>query len=656
MRRLRSSPVNFTIAGLLWVFCLAVAPCSMPAWGQQAPAVTGPDKEELATILGPQDAAELEAFLDGLMAANLDAHHIAGATAAVIKDGGLFFAKGYGFADLEEQTPVRPDRTLFRIASISKLFVWTAVMQLAEQGRLDLNADINQYLTHFKIPETFEQPITLAHLMTHTAGFEEYVIGLFARDASRQDPLGEILAREIPARVRPPGEVAAYSNHGTGIAAYIVEQVSGRNWNEYVEDNILIPLEMTRTTFRQPLPERLADDLATGYLYSGGEFQPQGFEYVPLAPVGGASTTATDMARFMQAHLHLGRLGDVEILAEETARQMHHELFRHAPEVNAMAHGFMDLSRNGQYVIGHGGATLWFHSLLILLPDHNTGLFVSFNSQNGRRAAMTVFEAFMDRYYPAGRVPAVTPPAEAAGQLERFAGLYRSTRRVHERFTKLGAMMNLLEVRPAPDGTLKTIGDEVTRWVPVSPLTFRERNGLRILAFRADPGGWIRYMFMGDRPYYAYERVPVTESPPLQTIPAIIALAVFVLTLVFWPTAAIIRHGHRIMLNPETRIPRAAYAVAWLAGLMFVLFAVGLMTSLGNSTAIVFGLPAGLSFWMTFPLVGLVFGVVTLLYTLMIWIKGRGGFWRRIWFTLVMLSCAAAVWVLYTWNLLGYRY
>jgi len=656
MRWFPLCPVTAKVAALFLMFCLVMAPFFGPVHGQQTPAVNTPDGGMATAAPGPQDAAELEAFFDGLMAANLEAQHIAGATTAVIRDGGLFFVKGYGFANVEERTPVQPDRTLFRIASISKLFVWTAVMQLAEQGQVDLNADVNRYLTHFKIPDTFETPITLAHLMTHTAGFEEYVIGLFARDASRQAPLGEILARELPARVRPPGEVAAYSNHGTAIAAYIVEQVSGRSWNEYVEEKILKPLEMTHTTFRQPLPERLAADLATGYIYSGGEFRPQGFEFVPLAPVGGASTTATDMARFMQAHLNLGQLGDVQILAEETTRLMHQELFRHAPEVNAMAHGFMDLSRNGQFVIGHGGATLWFHSLLILLPAHNTGLFVSFNSQNGRQAAMAVFEAFMDRYYPAGEVPAITPPAETVDQLARFTGLYRSTRRVHERFTKLGAMMNLLEVRTAPDGTLETIGEEVTRWVPLSPLAFREANGLRTMAFRADAAGQICYLFMGDRPYYAYERVPLRESPPLQTIPAVVAMAIFLLTLIFWPTAAIIRHMYRGMMNPETRIPQGAYAVAWLACLMFVLFAVGLMISLGDPMGIVFGLPAGLSFWLTFPLVGLVFSVVTLLYTIMIWIRGRGGFWRRTWYTLVMLACAAAVWVLYTWKLLGYQY
>jgi CubicO group peptidase (beta-lactamase class C family) len=125
--------------------------------------------------------------------------------------------------------------------------------------------------------------------MTHTAGFEEYVIGLFAKDTDRLLPLGDILAQELPARVRPPGDVAAYSNHGTAIAAYIVEQVSGMAWDDYVEENILKPLGMAHTTFRQPVPQPLSANVSKGYTYSEGEFHEEPFVYVPLAPVAAAS-------------------------------------------------------------------------------------------------------------------------------------------------------------------------------------------------------------------------------------------------------------------------------------------------------------------------------------------------------------------------------
>ncbi len=214
---------------------------------------------------GPTDPAELETFLDSVLTAQLEEEHVAGAVVAVVKDGRLFFSKGYGYADVEHGIPVDPQTTLFRIASITKLFTWTAVMQLVEQDRLDLNADVNTYLD-FRIPATLGDgdeddedasrlaPITLAHLLTHTPGFEDRVFETVVEDSADLMPLGEWLASHIPTRVRPPGELTAYSNYGTALAGYIVERVSGLPYEQYVAQNILAPLGMTHTTAQRPLP------------------------------------------------------------------------------------------------------------------------------------------------------------------------------------------------------------------------------------------------------------------------------------------------------------------------------------------------------------------------------------------------------------------
>ncbi|MCY1079289.1 serine hydrolase domain-containing protein [Archangium lansingense] len=218
---------------------------------------------------GPTDVRELEAFLDGVMREQLEAYRIPGAVIAVVKDGRLLLAKGYGYSNLERREPVIAERTLFRIGSVSKLFTWTAVMQLAEQGRLDLDADVNTYLRDFQIPATWRQPITLRHLLCHTAGFEERLPATVS-SADELAPLGKLLTRSMPARVHPPGEVGAYSNYGAMLAGYIIEQVSGRPFEQYIEENILKPLDMRHSTFRQPLPPGLAPDMSTGYLVNGG--------------------------------------------------------------------------------------------------------------------------------------------------------------------------------------------------------------------------------------------------------------------------------------------------------------------------------------------------------------------------------------------------
>ncbi|MHA2315530.1 MAG: serine hydrolase domain-containing protein [Candidatus Hermodarchaeia archaeon] len=611
--------------------------------------------QELST--GPVDPIELEAFMDGYIGAHLEAHHIAGATVSVVKDGDLFFAKGYGYANINEKKDVKADETLFRIGSISKLFVWTAIMQLVEQGKLDLNSNINRYLSDFKIPDTYDEPVTLANLMTHTAGFEEYVIGLFARDKERLSPLGEILTRELPARVRLPGDVASYSNHGTGIAAYIVEQISGLAWDDYVEQNILAPLGMEHTTFRQPVPEPLSTAVSRGYSYGGGEFHEEGFIYIPLAPVGAASATATDMANFMIAHLQLGQFGKTSILDSTTARQMQGTLFRHTPDVNPMSHGFIDMSMNGQWVIGHGGNTLMFHSIMALLPEHKVGLFVSYNSKDGGIAVGKVYESFMNRYYPAGEVQTLTPAENAKSQLRRFEGSYRANRYAHRRLTKLGSAFGTVKVILTEEGTLKTIAPgETTRWIETDPLTFREEDGLETLAFREDEKGRITHMFLGKLPMIAFERILTMQQPALHLGFGVVAVILFLITVVFWPVAALIRRKCGVTLDPKMCVPFLARMVIWITCVLFVVFGIGLAIVLSNPTDIVYGVPLGLKVLLVLPILAAVLTLGALVYTAIIWRSGKGRTWRRIYYTVITLMCIAVLWQLNHWNLLGFRY
>jgi len=248
----------------------------------------------------------VEAFLDNLVAVQMEEYHVPGATVSVVKDGTLFFAKGYGYANLDNQIPVDPERTLFRIGSASKIFVATAVMQLYEQGELDLEVDVNTYLD-FQIPDTYPESITLKHLLSHTAGFESEGTDIGRTSADDLPPTEEWLRTHMRARVRPPGQAQAYSNYGMNLALYIVECVSGMPFEQYIEENILDPLGMEHTTARQPLPPELAPDYHTGYVYVDGEYQNDGqlgfdndFEYIIKA--GGISASATDSHRHGQIH------------------------------------------------------------------------------------------------------------------------------------------------------------------------------------------------------------------------------------------------------------------------------------------------------------------------------------------------------------------
>src|SRR5215212_10357436 len=364
------------VAGVL---AADLAIVTVEASAQQEPDKGVPDSAETdrSPVNGPDDAREVETFFDELIPKQLREEHLAGATVAVVKDGRIVFAEGYGYADRERQVPAVADETLFYPGSAGKLFTWTAVMQLVEEGELDLDADVNTYLD-FKIPETYREPITMADLMTHTAGFEQQFAAQLVEDEQDVLPLREFLIRYMPERVYPPGEYSAYSNYGTALAGYVVERVSGEPYEQYITEHILRPLGMESSAATQPLPEHLATDLSKGYHYKDGTYEAKDFEWISAAPEAPIRATATDMAKFMLAHLENGEYDDARILEESTTLDMHTQHFTHDPRLSGWTYGFAVSRENDQHIIWHNGESARFNTIVALLPEERTGLFVSY--------------------------------------------------------------------------------------------------------------------------------------------------------------------------------------------------------------------------------------------------------------------------------------
>jgi CubicO group peptidase (beta-lactamase class C family) len=518
-------------------------------------------------------AEDLEAFLDGLVPAQIAHDDIAGAVVLMVRDGAMFFAKGYGYADAEQKTPVSPGTTLFRPGSISKLFVWTAVMQQVEQGKLDLDRDVNTYLD-FAIPATFPEPITLRHILTHTPGFEESVKDLFVPSESTLQPLGDYLVTHLPRRIFPPGVTPAYSNYGTALAGYIVQRVSGVPLEEYLERFIFTPLQMTRSTFRQPLPDALAPLMSKGYrLASDGA---KSFEMVQAWPAGSMSTSAEDLSRFMLAHLQEGRLGDAVILRPETARLMHARQFARHDAQPGMALGFYEETSHGHRIIGHGGDTAYFHSDLHLMPDAGLGFFISYNGagrgQTGGRGQ--VWKAVLDRYFPAepGDAAAV-PTAEA--DASAVSGGYIVSRRGEGSFIRMTALLGQLEVSAHDKGELElssSLGPngKPLRWQPVARDLYREAGGHRTIAFRRDEAGRLELVPMF--PFMTARRAAWYEHRLALTIGLGASVALFALTVLGWPLTAWLRrhYGASLPLAPGARRIRLWVRLAVIANLLVV--------------------------------------------------------------------------------------
>lgn len=601
---------------------------------------------------GPTDPLELEAFLDGVLEIQMAEHNSAGAVVTVVKGGEVFLSKGYGYADFEARRKVDPETTLFRIGSVSKLFVWTTVMQLVEEGVLDLNTDINEYLKSFQIPATYPEPITLTHVLTHSAGFEDWVVGLFGTTEKDRRPLAELLADQIPARVRPPGEVSSYSNHATGMAALIVEEVSGIPWDRFVQDRILDPLEMEYFTFAQPLPEELEEHMSKGYSYGEGEFREEDFEMVPLYPVGAAAASGRAMANFMIAHLHQGFFGEGRILREETARLMQSDLFRMAPGMNAALHGLYEMSAKGERIIGHGGDTFWFHTELALFPEHDLGVFVSFNSQGGGAATGQFVNAFVDRYFPVDEVlPEV--PEDFTGRGERFTGSFRANRFSHTSLAKVGALLGVVKVHLTEDNTLRAFDRE---WIEVAPLTFQEKFGDATLHFREGEEAEITHMFRGGVPIVAFERIPLTESPTLHYVLFAITVALMVVTLLTLPWGWAARRWYGVREEELVRLPRKARLTLWWAGLLHLLFLVGLTVSLANPNVITEEITLGLRITLLVPFFGGLLSLGSLFFGFRAFQLQQGRAISRVFYSGTALFFSLFIWQLHVWNLIGWRF
>lgn len=602
--------------------------------------------------------AELEAFVDGIMAVHMKDNHIAGATFSCVRDGEIFLAKGYGYADVERRKPVDPESTMFRPGSVSKLITWTAVMQLVEQGKIDLNADVNTYLNDFKIPETFPEPITMTHLLTHTPGFEEKATGMAARTAEDLMPLEEFLEKYMPVRVRPPGVITSYSNYGTALAGYIVEVVSGLQFEAYVKEYIFNPLGMTHSTFSQPLPADLADHMSEGYKFEKGVFKAEEFELINgMVPAGSMSASGADMARFMIAHLQKGRFGESRILADETAERMHSQLFAHDPHIVGNAHGFWEMRYNNVYALEHGGDSILFHSFLVLLPGHNMGFFVSYNSVGGGGSARTqLIEAILDRYHPMPVKADLEPPSDFKERAKKFTGTYLMARTNSSTYEKIANFFMTYKVSATEEGTLliPAGGSGARQYVEIEPLVFQQMNGQNRVVFREDEEGRITHLFIGRNPYVAAIKLPWHETPIVHyTILGVIVLVFF--SVLRWPLSALARR----ICKPGEEISKAPKSARGAAGIMVALFGVflvGLLVVFKDPVEVMFGVPSALKLLLALPLLGGVMAVVMLFYTFWVWIKGYWTACARVHYTLVFFAAVVFLWFLHYWNLLGFKY
>ncbi len=646
---------------LLTALCWAQKPkTANPLVPKKKPAAAAAPAATATTGAHEMTPEDVAAFLDGLMPQQLETSDIAGAVISVVKDGKVIFAKGYGYSDVAKKAPVSPDSTLFRPGSISKLFTWTAVMQLVEHGKLDLDRDVNDYLD-FKIPPTFPQPITLRDIMTHTTGFEETVQQLFVKDAKDLQPLHVYVQEHLPERIFPPFTTPAYSNYATTLAGYVVQRVSGQDYFDYIDEHILKPLNMSHSTFRQPLPADLQSLMSKGYTVAS---EPaKSFEYVNAAPAGSSSVSAMDITHFMIAHLQNGQYEGTQILKPETAQLMHSQQFANLPSMNGMCLGFYEETRNGHRIIGHGGDTQYFHSDLHLILDAQVGFFISYNSagKGESRPREAVWHAFLDRYFPY-EPPAGEAVANSAQDIQTVSGHYIVSRRAQTTIMNMLVPTEETKVYGNSDGTLSMKGMDDPNGQPkkfreIAPLMFRDVNEQSRIGFKRDSSG--NLVAVIDFPFMVFQKSPWYENSALN-LPIIIgALAILVLTLILWPVMPLIRWHYGKPLNPLTPQQRRVRLLVRLTCLLFVVFFAGYGIFFSVALKDIGLLSPRGNIWIhLIQILGWlgVLGTLVVLYNGVRSCRSPQRWWAaRFGDALVALACLGVIWFAFMWNMLHWN-
>ena len=588
-------------------------------------------------------AEDVNAWLDGKLPDALKNGDIPGAVVSVVKDGQVVTTRGYGWADTGasggQPVAVDPQKSLFRVASVSKIPTSIAAMQLVEQGKVNLDADISAYLD-FEIERRFDEPLTLRHLLTHSAGFDE------KGSLTKTTDLETYVKTSPPVQVFAPGTTPGYSNYGMALAGYIVQRVSGQPFETYVREHVLEPAGMTTSTYEQPLPKGMASSLGPGYMSDGEEVS---FELMGDFPAGSLTVSAPDFAAFMNAQLSRSP----KLLREETWEQMWspglgEERLGNRAKAGEMGLGYHELTRHGRRIVEHSGdLTSGWHSQFELYPEEKTGIFISYNG-NGSDFSNSLREdlaqGFADRYFPGETVKA-SGSKDSADRARQVAGSYVDSRTDWTTFLSawMPAFFSSASIEHTGGGKLMLNN---TQYVEVEPWVWRQVDGAGAIAAQVEDGKVVSLS-----PGSAYTLLPTT--PVQQALAPVfgVCLVLLLVVTVAWPVGALrrrraLRRGQEVGAPVPwlTRVARGGGAVALAAQLtwigLLVVMATNMYSLYDGSGSFTWLIPVirGAQVLQALGVVAIIPAMADLVMSL----RRRAG-WRRVTMSVVLLAVLVAL-------------
>lgn len=453
---------------------------------------------------GPNNTKELEKFADRVFADKMKKFNTVGSNFVVITNGKVMLSKGYGYADREKKIPV-DSNTVFQIGSVTKSFTALAAMQLVDKGKMDLHRDIQDYLGGIKVPNTTGQKLTMFDLLTYSGGFDEPDIAneSYPEYVHHYFPMKSYIESHMPTVVRPPGEAYTYDNFGFMLAGYAIAQVAGTSYSQYMQKNIFKPLGMSSTSVQ--FTPSLLKRMAAHYGPDGKRIALEGFNPTEK-PEGGMVSTARDMAQYLIMHLNKGTYRGKEVVSPQSIKQMHtYQLFpsKKIPVTTIGFEGYFKDKMNNQHVILKGGNVTGHSSLIVILPEKNTAMYMSYN--NDSMMSLDVYEEFMNHYYPRkSKAPKSIHKIITAQQAKEYVGLYQNTRIAALR-SKVSYSNGRLVMETGTSGkhTLHMLDS----------LLFEDESGNK-LTFNKNKAGEIAYLYYMQLPdLVAYAQKIKVDSP-----------------------------------------------------------------------------------------------------------------------------------------------
>ena len=469
----------------------------------------------------PVSVSSMGKFFDKSLATRMKKHHAPGVVVAVLKDGKLFFAKGYGYSHIAQKVLMDPHKTVIRLGSISKLLTATTLMTFCDEGKFRTEDPVKRYLPQLKIRNSFAKPLCVRHLLTHTAGFDARYMNVLGRTSAPFIPLRKYLETYLPPLVRQPGEVVQYCNFGASLAGLLVEELAETTLAQAAQKRIFTTLEMKNTQFFSN--KELEKGIARGYGLSRGKLHELSYDFVPITPAGGASSTAIDMAHLAEMFLAKGKYKGRQVLQPATVEQMQKRQFTNHQSFAGMGFGFFQYDKNGLRLVGHGGGVLGFASIFYLVPKHRFAYFVATNLSNGFAFLDDVERDILNEYFPLKKKSTAAPAAKAKvtvdqNELSQFCGRYRGNRFPRSTCDRMLAIVLpfISEKRIALDGDGDLVMDSVkfyffsryaTKLIPISKNLFRRADGRGNVAFIKDNENRVKYMAFSSSPVSVFDAV-----------------------------------------------------------------------------------------------------------------------------------------------------